>query len=134
MKFSAKPDNARPFHELSLEELKILTEYHLGASDEDNNDGDEESGAEDVNIMSSYHVHEVTKLLSSWAKLSVAGYISNVDTGDAVMLSKKEKVVAAEMAEKCLRRLVEEEKGGNERAVVTVDLYHLVSLLNPFQV
>eukprot|EP00804_Cyclotella_cryptica_P010160 CCRYP_020797-RA/>CCRYP_020797-RA protein AED:0.02 eAED:0.02 QI:63/1/1/1/1/1/4/190/880 len=147
MKFHAKPaDVSRPFQDLSLEELRMLTDYHLGEAhaaavadadhdDTSNHHGEKgEDGVSDAfsgRMMSSHHVHEITKLLSSWAKLAVVGYVP-LKSGDTtgkdgvVMLNKKERTMAAEMAEKCLRQLVKQQKLGNEKAIVSVDLYHLV--------
>jgi hypothetical protein len=132
--FRAKP--TRPFGELSFEELRALTEYHLSQTAATEKSVNEVTNAvkNDVNgAVTSTPINEVKKLISSWAKLASAGYIST--ESDVVMLTKKEKLMAAEMAEKCLRRVIDARKGtrdGNKSAA-SADLYHSVSLCCPFQ-
>lgn len=125
-KFSAK--KTRPFYDLSLDELKALTEYQLGLQIEGVSEaGDDTDESQDENEMSSNQIHEISKLIASWSKLASAGYITREtgDESDVIMLTKKDKVMAAEMAEMCLRHLVDYEK--ISKVSVSMDLYHSVS-------
>lgn len=122
-KFRAK--KTRPFYDLSLDELKALTEYHLDlkikAADEAQNSSD--GSQEKAEATPSNQVHQLSKLIASWSKLVSAGYITKIngEESNAVILTKKDKVMAAEMAEECLRYLV------NGQNVVSMDMYHSVS-------
>jgi len=126
-KYHAK--KIRPFLGLSINELTELTQYYLSAHGgvaAGQTDGLKDDDAVEV---SSDQTHEIKRLISSWSKLSSAGYISSKPNGsgddealDAVMLTKKEKVLAAEMAERCLRHLIE----GRGCDTVSMDLYHSV--------
>lgn len=120
----------RPFDGLSLDELSDLTQYYLstqggvvaGQTDGFNDDAS-------VIEMPFDQTHEIRRLILSWSKLSSAGYISKPNRSDdealdAIMLTKKEKVLAAEMAERCLRHLIE----GNFDTV-TMDLFLSVSFI-----
>lgn len=128
-KYHAK--KIRPFLGLSINELTELTQYYLSAHGgvaAGQTDGLKDDDAVEVSFD---QTHEIKRLISSWSKLSSAGYISSKPNGsgddealDAVMLTKKEKVLAAEMAERCLRHLIE----GRGCDTVSMDLYHSVSL------
>ncbi|KAL9187359.1 hypothetical protein ACHAXT_001462 [Thalassiosira profunda] len=64
--------------------------------------------------MSSSQMHEFSRLISSWSKLKTP--------------RRQEKILAAEMAEQCLREVIEEKEAGNGEAnkVLTADVYYLV--------
>ena len=122
----------RPFDGLSLDELSDLTQYYLstqGGVVAGQTDGFKDDASQEVIEVSFDQTHEIKRLISSWSKLSSAGYISKPNRSDdealdAIMLTKKEKVLAAEMAERCLRHLIE----GNFDTV-TMDLFLSVSFI-----
>ena len=130
MKYSAK--KTRPFANLSFDELKSLTEYHLSQKHLDSLEDNDYR----VKETSSRQVHEIKKLISSWSKLASAGYMNSGSSNDidsnVIMLTKKEKSVAAEMAERCLKTLVDEEKrrmiDGANSSILSMDLYHSVRI------
>eukprot|EP00571_Detonula_confervacea_P002530 CAMPEP_0172318850 /NCGR_PEP_ID=MMETSP1058-20130122/36021_1 /TAXON_ID=83371 /ORGANISM="Detonula confervacea, Strain CCMP 353" /LENGTH=831 /DNA_ID=CAMNT_0013033769 /DNA_START=163 /DNA_END=2655 /DNA_ORIENTATION=- len=99
--------SSRPYTDLSIDELKKLTEFHLSKNIHPD-------GTISLGDMSSGQMHEFSRLLSSWSKFN-----TNV---------RQRKVLAAEMAEQCLRELIEEKKAGNVNAVkmITPDMYYLV--------
>ena len=135
IEFRAK--KTRPLSHLSLEELKALTDSHLNVQSNDavGESADEIVSGDKMNKRSSTHqINELKNLVSAWSKLASAGYISSKRSdetdADAILLTKSEMRMAAEMAEKCLKHLIAEEKYENiTNDIVSVDLYHLVRSL-----
>ena len=131
IEFQAK--KTRPLSHLSLEELKALTLSYLDVqSDASDENTDEVVCNNKKNENSSSHqLNELKKLISAWSKLASAGYISSKRSdeaeSDAIILTKTDMRMAAEMAEMCLKHLVEKEKEGEFTSdIVSVDLYHSV--------
>lgn len=118
------------------DELKALTEYHLSQnintndcstlqqqSEEEclsNDDEDMSCSICSYGDMSTQQMDEFARLISSWYKLQ----------SSKEMKSRQDKLLAAEMAEQCLRELIEERIVGknilanNNR--ITTDLYYTV--------
>ena len=142
--------SSRPYSNLSMEELKMLTDYHLSGIHNGVSfiiqDGDAAAAANDAkdaaanqssitrninhykheNIdnetgtMSPAQMHELSRLLASWSKLELNSQLQQV-------LSRREKSLAADMAETCLSKLLEEKEAGNGKVMITADMYHNVS-------
>mmetsp|Transcript_8266 Transcript_8266/g.17621 ORF Transcript_8266/g.17621 Transcript_8266/m.17621 type:complete len:1037 (+) Transcript_8266:113-3223(+) len=119
----------RLYSNLSMEELKSLTEYHLEMVNTGHDaDGDDNDIRRDMIPLAGAQIHELSRLLASWAKIEL------LDSQHTKILTRKEKVLAAEMAEKILRKLEsvrrwdgdDESNGNGRKRVVTTDMYHLV--------
>ena len=111
---------------LTKDELKQLTEYHLSQNINRN-------GTLTLGDMSPQQLNEFARLISSWTRLQ-----------SSIKYSRQDKILAAEMAEQCLRELIEEKIVGNnihlqqqqssssnnssstKRMILSPDLYHLV--------
>ncbi|KAL7543107.1 hypothetical protein ACHAXR_012674 [Thalassiosira sp. AJA248-18] len=112
----------RPYTDLTTEELKLLTEYHLSQNIHPN-------GIISIGTMTSAQMHEFSRLISSWSKLTTTNNVNNINShGILSPHRRQDKVLAAEMAEQCLRELIEEFTAGNANAtkILTPDLYYLV--------
>ena len=115
-----KQEQRRPYANLSIDELRQVTEYHL--SQNINPDGTLSLGR-----TSPRQLHVFTRLVAAWSELlwwkdameenhsnsnsSSSGSNINDDnkSNGAILSSKQERIMAAEMAEQCLRELIEEE-------------------------
>eukprot|EP01082_Thalassiosira_pseudonana_P009629 g8420.t1 g8420 contig3:53576-56252(-) len=135
----------RPFAELQYDELILLTDYHLGrgaAAESGEKDGEQSAAKEGE--MGSHQLHELTRLVSSWSKwvmwsdqrdgrrgqLRRATLKSSPQTTSTTTttfsLNHSHKSTAAQMAERCLRKIILEKQTGNPRAIVSIDMYHSV--------
>ena len=115
-----KQKQRRPYANLSIDELRQVTEYHLAQNI--NPDGTLSLGR-----TSPRQLHVFTRLVAAWSELlwwkdtmeenhsnsnsSSSGSNINDDnkSNGAILSSKQERIMAAEMAEQCLRELIEEE-------------------------
>jgi len=123
--FQPQQHQQRPFSDLTLDELKQLTEYYLAQNIRPGHDAHGSDGT-----MSPQQMHEFSRLLSSWSKFSPDSnhnHHNNRNRGGGSN-NRRKRTLAAEMAEQCLRELIEEQNAGNEGAnkVISVDMYYLV--------
>ena len=149
---SSSFQSRRPYADLSVDELRQLTEYHLSRNIRPD-------GSLSLGTMTPGQRHEFARLISSWSKLSVVQTKSSMkntnsaiststkqlnvtitdesprSTGVVTSLTGEEKLLAAEMAEQCLRELIEEENASltssssstsTSSATTPPDLYYLV--------
>jgi len=108
---SPSSSSGRPYADLTASELKQLTEYHLSQNIGPSTGA---NGTTSVGAMSPREMHEFSRLLSAWSKIPTRQH--------------RHGVLAAEMAEQCLRELIEERDAGNADAerVLGADLYYSV--------
>jgi len=115
--------NNGPHAGLTIDELKQLTEYHLSQNISPHN------GTISVGSMSPSQMHEFSRLISSWSKLYDNNH-NHRNRNRNRHHRRQDKVLAAEMAEQCLRELLEEHTAGNAHATKvvfsTMDHYYLV--------
>ena len=88
-----KRNNGGPYGHLSTEDLQVLTEYHLSQNI---------GNLTTVGSMTSAQMHEFSRLIATWAKLRSH--------------QRQERILASEMAEQCLREILDEKAAGNSAA------------------
>lgn len=122
-----KPNSGGPYGHLSIEDLQVLTEYHLSQNI---------GNLTTVGSMTGAQMHEFSRLIATWAKIRSH--------------QRQERTLASEMAEQCLREILDEKAAGNTAAASGVvpemylgviqswlkvkggrsDLVHATSILN----
>ena len=112
---------------MTVDELRQLTEYHLSQNIRPD-------GSLSLGRASPMQVHVFTRLIAGWSKLLwwdnddddddddgvEGGELGGGNGGLGASLSRRERLLAAEMAEQCLRELIEEEDARRSAVVARV--------------